>query len=91
MTYNFKSNPPEVLSDLVIATATNGVVYTENNRLHIKNNKKHIFYKYDGQPVGWYQRNIKTLDDVFLGQSASPTIELETLNIKDGKIKGIKR
>lgn len=83
MTYSFLPTPPTTTADKVVATATNGVCYTENNRLHIKNNKRHLVYKYDGNPVGWYARNPKNFDDIFLGNGASPTIEFETLQIKD--------
>lgn len=82
MTYAFLDKPQENNADMLVATALNGEVYTENKRLHIKNNKCHYIYKFDGSPVGWYRRNIKTSDDVFLGKGASPTIELENLTIK---------
>lgn len=84
MTYFFKLNPTNNNKDSLIATALNGVIYTENNRLHIKG-KNHYLYKFDGSPIGWYMRNPKTLDDIYLGKGASPTAELETLVIKDNE------
>lgn len=85
MTYAFKNTPIATRSgaDELIATALNGVAYTENGRLHIKGNKMHFIYKPDGSPVGWYARNIKTLDDIFLGVGACPTIEMENINIEN--------
>jgi len=83
MTYIFKPIPPNNNVDGLISTALTGVVYTENNRLHIKTNNMHYVYKFDGSPVGWYARNPKTLDDIYLGISASPTAELETISIQD--------
>jgi hypothetical protein len=85
MTYFLKSILEQLPADNVIATALNGVVYTENNRLHIKGNKQHYIYKYDGSPIGWYSRNLKTSDDIYLGQGACPTIILENLDIKDNE------
>lgn len=83
MTHNIKAVPAEISGDKVVATALNGVVYTENNRLHIKTNNRHVLYKYDGTPAGWYARNIQTSDDVYLGDGAAPTVELENLDVKD--------
>ncbi len=85
MTYGFKNTPivPRSSGDGLIATALDGVVYTENSRLHIKGNTAHYIYKPDGSPVGWYARNIKTLDDIFLGVGACPTIEMENINIEN--------
>ena len=83
MTYGFKNTPivPRSSGDGLIATALDGVVYTENSRLHIKGNTAHYIYKPDGSPVGWYARNIKTCDDIYLGVGASPTIELENVDV----------
>ena len=72
--------------DLLVATALNGEVYTENKRLHIENNTCHYVYKFDGSPVGWYRRNLKTSDDIYLGVGASPTIELENLEVKNQEL-----
>ena len=84
MTYGFKA-PPTVPNgdDGLIATALNGVVYTENSRLHVKGNKMHFIYKPDGAPVGWYARNVKTLDDILLGAGASPTIDFENVEVEN--------
>lgn len=79
----FNSKPIISNVDIVVATALNGVVYTENGRLHIKSNNRHYVYKFDGNPIGWYARNIKTLDDIYLGEGASPTIEFENIDIKN--------
>lgn len=83
MTYGFKNTPivPRSSGDGLIATALDGVVYTENSRLHIKGNTAHYVYKPEGSPVGWYARNIKTCDDIYLGVGASPTIELENVEV----------
>lgn len=88
MTYGFKNIPTlqKSSSDGLIATALNGVVYTENSRLHVKGNAAHYVYKPDGSPAGWYARNIKTCDDIYLGIGASPTIELENVVIKNASI-----
>lgn len=83
MTYAFLDKPQENNTDLLVATALNGEVYTENKRLHIKNNTCHYVYKFDGSPIGWYRRNLKTSDDIYLGVGASPTIVLENLSIKN--------
>lgn len=83
MTYGFVATPQEKNTNTVIATALNGVVYTENKRLHIKNNDRHFIYKFDGSPIGWHTRNVKTSDDYHLGAGASPTIELENVEIKN--------
>lgn len=83
MTYAFLDKPQENNTDLLVATALNGEVYTENKRLHIKNNICHYVYKFDGSPIGWYRRNLKTIDDIYLGFGASPTIVLENLEIKN--------
>lgn len=86
MTYAFLDKPQENNTDLLVATAINGEVYTENKRLHIKNNTCHYVYKFDGSPIGWYRRNLKTSDDIYLGVGASPTIELKNLIVKIQKI-----
>ncbi len=83
MTYGFKPTPLPQTGDKVVATALDGVVYTENNRLHVKTNSRHYVYKFDGNPAGWYTRNIKTSDDFYIGAGASPTVSLESLQIKD--------
>lgn len=83
MAIYFKVTPPTKENDGLIVTALSGVVYTENNRLHIKDNRNHYIYKFDGSPIGWYMRNPKTLDDIYLGAGASPTAELESINIMD--------
>ena len=85
MTYGFKSTPTIKTDDKVVATALDGVVYTENNRLHVKTNTRHVIYKFDGAPAGWYARNIKTNDDIYIGEGASPTVELENVEIKDAE------
>ena len=86
MTYAFLDKPQENNTDLLVATALNGEVYTENKRLHIKNNTCYYVYKFDGSPIGWYRRNLKTSNDIYLGVGASPTIELENLIVKIQKI-----
>ena len=83
MTISFNPAPEQTSGDGVIATALTGVVYVENNRLHVKCNDRHFLYKFDGSPIGWYARNLKTCDDIYLGEGASPTAYLETLSIKD--------
>ena len=85
MTYNINASPAPIAGDIVVATALNGVVYTENNRIHIKSNSCHYIYKPNGSPAGWYARNIKTSDDIFLGVGACPTIELENLEVKNAE------
>lgn len=83
MTYTFKGNPTIETEDMLIASALNGVVYIENGRLHVKGNKMHFIYKPNSSPMGWYARNIKTCDDIYLGVGASPTIDLENIEIKN--------
>lgn len=83
MTYTFKNSQTVPTFDKLIATALNGVVYTENGRLHIKGNKMHYIYKPNATPTGWYARNIKTLDDIFLGVGASPTIDFENVEVEN--------
>ena len=39
-------------------------------------------YKFDGSPVGWYARNLKNGDEIYLGAGASPTVDLENLEVK---------
>ena len=88
MTYGFKNTLTMLRSsgDGLIATALDGVVYTENSRLHIKGNKMHFIYKPDGAPVGWYARNIKTLDDIYLGTGACPTIDFENVQVENADL-----
>lgn len=86
MIYRFKNVINNLKSDLLIGSALNGVVYTENSRLHVKSNTAHYVYKPDGTPAGWYARNIKTCDDIYLGVGASPTIELENINIVNNDV-----
>lgn len=88
MTYGFKNTliVPRSSGDGLIATALDGVVYIENNRLHIKGNTAHYVYKPDGSSAGWYARNIKTCDDIYLGVGASPTIELENVVIQNTSV-----
>ena len=86
MTYAFLDKPQDNNTDLLVATALNGEVYTENKRLHIKNNICHYVYKFDGSPIGWYRRNLKTSDDIYLGAGASPTIEFENLEVKNQEL-----
>lgn len=88
MTYIFKSIPitEKTIADILIASALNGVTYTENGRLHIKGNKMHFIYKPDGSPVGWYARNIKTLDDIYLGTGACPTIDFENVQVENADL-----
>lgn len=89
MTYGFKATPAVPNGgDGLIATALNGVVYTENSRLHVKGNAAHYIYKPEGSPVGWYARNIKTCDDIFLGAGASPTINLENVEVENEEMWG---
>ena len=83
MTIYFKNTPQQPTGDEIIATALTGIVYTANNRLHIQCNDRHFVYKFGGSPKGWYRRNMKTSDDFYLGVGASPSAELETINIKD--------
>lgn len=83
MTYAFKTIPQLQAVDKLVATALDGVVYTENNRVHVKGNDRHFVYKFDGSPAGWYARNIKNGDEIYLGNGASPTIEFESLQIKN--------
>ena len=83
MTIFFKVIPPNKDGDSLIATALNGIIYVENNRLHIKDTRNHYIYKFDGIIIGWYMRNPKTLDDIYLGQGASPTAEFESLKVND--------
>ncbi len=82
MVFILNSTPIKNVSDIIIATALNGIVYSENSRLHVKTNTRHLVYKFDGTPKGWYARNLKTNDDIYLGD-VSPTIELENLQIKN--------
>ena len=83
MVYDFLDKPQENNTDTLVATALNGEVYTENKRLHVKNNTRHYIYKFNATPVGWYARNNKTNDDVYLGVGASPSIVFENLSIKN--------
>lgn len=68
---------------LNVGIMTKGAKNDKSNRLHIKNAEWHLIYKYDGSPIGWYARNVKTNDDVYLGSGASPSIVLETLTVKN--------
>lgn len=88
MTYAFKDTLITIKTtvDVLIASALNGVTYTENGRLHIKGNKMHFIYKPDGSPVGWYARNIKTLDDIYLGTGACPTIDFENVQVENADL-----
>lgn len=81
--YIFSSEPQYNNKDSLIATAINGEVYTENNRLHIKTSTMHYIYKFNDSLLGWYARNPKTLNDIYLGKGASPTATFKNLDIKD--------
>lgn len=85
MTVIINANPAPIAGDNVVATALNGVVYTENERVHIKTNSRHYVYKRDAAPAGWYARNIKTSDDIFLGVGATPSVELENIDVKNAE------
>ena len=54
MTYGFKNTPimPRSSGDGLIATALDGVVYTENSRLHVKGNTAHYVYMERNQTGG---------------------------------------
>lgn len=88
MTYGFKDRPimTREVGDGLIAAALDGVVYTENGRVHVKGNAAHYVYKPDGSPTGWYARNIKTCDDIYLGKGASPTIDFENIEVKNAEM-----
>lgn len=83
MTYRFIANPRKKDKDANIATASNGAIYTENKDLHITNGGYHFIYKFAASPIGWYARNARTNEDIWLGTGASPTIEFENLQIKN--------
>lgn len=68
MTVCFKQSPQSPLIYEVVAIALSGVVYTEYKRLHVKCSNMHFIYKFDGSPVGWYARNAKTFEDIYLGE-----------------------
>ncbi len=84
MTYGFIANPRKKDKDATIATASNGAIYTEGKDLHITNGGYHFIYKFAASPIGWYARNARTNEDIWLGTGASPTIELDNLVIKSG-------
>lgn len=83
MVYEFVANPHKIENGKQIATARNGEAYTKSNCLYIKSTTWHLIYKYNGSPVGWYARNVKTNVDVYLGNGASPSIVLERLVVQD--------
>lgn len=88
MIYNFKTN---INIDFIngknniIATTFNGMIYIENDMLHIVNSKIHYIYKFDNH-IGWHLRNNKTNVDCYLGKGASPTMNFEELEIKNAEI-----
>lgn len=83
MTVGFKNKQTVRQTDEIVATALTGVVYTENGRLHVISNRRHLVFKPDASKPGWYSRNLKTSDDFFLGKYVSPTVDFESLKIKD--------
>ncbi|HRF69894.1 MAG TPA: hypothetical protein PKV66_00525 [Candidatus Pelethenecus sp.] len=83
MVYNFKSQLSKQMGDTIIAMSSNCTIYGENNCLHIKTNTRHIVFKFDGTPVGWYAYNLKNGNEIYLGDGASPTVEIDGLIIKN--------
>lgn len=66
-----------------IFTASNGEGYIEDNALHVKQSSYHFIFKFVGEVPGWYMRNSKTSEDVFLGEGASPSAEYENITFDD--------
>lgn len=67
------------LPNTIIAHALNGIVYIENSRLHVVNNKIHFICTSEG----WYVHNNKTLKDVYIGKDVAPSIDFNDVNILD--------
>ena len=76
---------PEQAETKQIYIADDGTGYVKNNELHLTSTQTHYIYKFVGSPVGWYARNGKTGKDYYLGFGASPTINLNGLEILDGE------
>lgn len=83
-TYFIVQNPPQA-TPREIYTAQDGRGYIEGDELHLIANCVHYVYIYDwaGDPEGWYMRNCATDERFYLGESASPTINLTDIIILD--------
>lgn len=81
-TYIFKSDI-EYISNGEIFVTESGNGYAQNGELHITQSSFHFVYKFNEISKGWYMKNNKTQQDVFLGYGASPSTEYEIVNIKD--------
>lgn len=86
MTKYFVTVPAPIAGDTVIATADNGRVYSESNKLHIETTERHYVYKHNANPVGWYMINPETSEAHYLGEGASPTAEFVNLEISDAEL-----
>lgn len=86
MIYNLKNKIEYPKQDKLIATALDGTIYIENGRLHVNNTSKHLIYKPSASLQGWYIRNHKTLDDVYVGRDAHPTVNLEEIYVLDEEL-----
>ena len=71
------------LQDGIIANAINGVIYVENNKTHIVNNKMHFIFTADG----CYAINNKTLKTVYIGDDGvSIAVNFEAVNILNSEL-----
>ncbi|MDR1093410.1 MAG: hypothetical protein LBL66_04605 [Clostridiales bacterium] len=66
-----------------IYEASGGRGYVENGELHLMSPQVHYVYKFEGSPAGWHMRNDRTKVDYYLGGGASPTVNLENIEVKD--------
>lgn len=79
----FANAPEKIEGENIVATADNGRVRTENGNLHVETETRHYIYKHNADPVGWYEENIETSEEYYLGEGASPTADFINLEIND--------
>ena len=82
MTYYIVQTPQlSTPKDIYAAEGARGFI--ENNELHLISTQLHYVYKFTGNAIGWYMRNKVSNIDYYLGEGASPTIELDNLITQD--------
>ena len=83
-TYFIVQNPPQT-TPKEIFTALDGRGYVQNDELHLISAQVHYIYIYDweGDPEGWYMENCPSCNRYYLGEGASPTINLTDIEILD--------
>lgn len=83
--FNFKPQPDaHSETEKLIFVAANGQGYVANNELHLCGSY-HYVYKFAGEPAGWYMRNPSDNIDRYLGEGASPSLQIVDIDVKDAE------